>query len=105
MPALGEDLVEAIDTTVAKCDVLIAVIGANWLTSKDHHGNPRLDNPEDFVRMETPTALKRKIRVIPLSPAAAGRITPARRRTRSMGDRLVLASVPECLAFSRKSSG
>jgi hypothetical protein len=64
--ALGEDFVEAIETTVAKCDVLIAVIGNNWLTSKDGHGSRRLDNPEDFVRMEVGTALKRKIRVIPV---------------------------------------
>src|SRR6516165_9489753 len=64
--ALGEDFVEAIETTVAKCDVLIAVIGNNWLTSKDGHGNRRLDNPEDFVRMEIGAALKRKIRVIPV---------------------------------------
>jgi hypothetical protein len=64
--ALGEDFVEAIETTVAKCDVLIAVIGNNWLTSKDDRGNRRLDNPEDFVRMEIGVALKRKIRVIPV---------------------------------------
>jgi hypothetical protein len=36
--ALGEDFVEAIETTVAKCDVLIAVIGKNWLSSKDTKG-------------------------------------------------------------------
>ena len=35
--ALGEDFVEAIETTVGKCDVLIAVIGNNWLTPKDDH--------------------------------------------------------------------
>src|SRR6201987_226869 len=45
--ALGEDFVEVIETTVAKCDALIAVIGNSWLTSKDDHGNRRLDNPED----------------------------------------------------------
>jgi hypothetical protein len=64
--ALGEDFVEAIETTVGKCDVLIAVIGNNWLTSKDDHGDRRLENPEDFVRMEIGAALKRKIRVIPV---------------------------------------
>ena len=64
--ALGEDFVEVIETTVAKCDVLIAVIGKNWLTSKDDQGHRRLDNPEDFVRMEIGAALKRKIRVIPV---------------------------------------
>jgi hypothetical protein len=64
--ALGEDFVKAIETTVAKCDVLIAIIGNNWLTSKDDHGDRRLDNPEDFVHMEIATALKREIRVIPV---------------------------------------
>jgi hypothetical protein len=64
--ALGEDFVKAVETTVAKCDVLIAVIGSNWLTSKDDHGDRRLDSPEDFVRMEIATALKREISVIPV---------------------------------------
>jgi hypothetical protein len=36
--ALGEDFVKAIETTVAKCDVLIAVIGERWLTSADKGG-------------------------------------------------------------------
>ena len=63
---LGDDFVEVIETTVAKCDVLIAVIGKNWVTFKDDHGDRRLDNPEDFVRMEIGVALKRKIRVIPV---------------------------------------
>jgi TIR domain len=64
--ALGEDFVEAIETTVAKCDVLIAVIGKNWLTTRDELGSRRLDNPEDWVRMEIGTALNRKIRLIPV---------------------------------------
>jgi hypothetical protein len=38
----------------------------NWLTSKDYQGDRRLDNPEDFVRMEIGTALSRNIRVIPV---------------------------------------
>ena len=63
---LGDDFVEVIETTVAKCDVLIAVIGRNWVTSKDDHGDRRLNNPEDFVRMEIGAALKRKIRVMPV---------------------------------------
>ena len=70
--APGEDFVRAIETTVAKCDVLIAVIGNNWLTSKDDRGGRRLDSPEDFVRMEIATALKREIRVIPVLVDGAG---------------------------------
>jgi len=64
--ALGEDFVKAVETTVAKCDVLIAVIGNNWLTSKNDRGDRRLDNAEDFVRMEIAAALKREISVIPV---------------------------------------
>ena len=64
--ALGEDFVKAIENTVGNCDLLIAVIGAHWLTSKDGKGGRRLDNPEDFVRMEIATALRRDIRVIPV---------------------------------------
>ncbi len=64
--ALGEDFIKAIERTVSECDVLIAIIGANWLTSKDDQGDRRLNNPEDFVRMEIATALSRDIRVIPV---------------------------------------
>jgi len=64
--ALGDDFLKAIEKTVGECDVLIAVIGNNWLTSKDDHGNRKLDNSEDFVRIEIATALKRGIRVIPV---------------------------------------
>ena len=48
--ALGDDFVKAIEKTVGECDVLIAVIGARWLTSKDERDGRRLDNSEDFVR-------------------------------------------------------
>ena len=63
---LGEDFVKTIEETVGSCDVLIAVIGAHWLTSTDGQGGRRVDNPEDFVRMEIATALRRNIRVIPV---------------------------------------
>src|SRR6516165_8271259 len=64
--ALGEDFVKVIETTVAKCDVLIAVIGNDWLALKDEFGERRLDNPEDFVRVEIAAALRREICVIPV---------------------------------------
>src|ERR1700736_6392458 len=55
--APGVDFFEAIEKRVGVCDVLIAVIGAHWLTSTDEQGVRRLENPEDFVRMEIATAL------------------------------------------------
>ena len=62
----GVDFVEAIEKNVAACDVLIAVIGRLWQFSSDKEGRRRLDNPEDFVRLEIATALKRGVRVIPV---------------------------------------
>jgi tetratricopeptide (TPR) repeat protein len=62
----GDDFVERITGAVASCDVLLALIGPDWLTITDENGQRRLDKPEDYVRVEIETALKRKIRVIPI---------------------------------------
>jgi ribose transport system substrate-binding protein len=62
----GIDFVEAIEESVGSCDVLIAVIAAHWLSAAAPQGGRRLDNPEDSVRLEIATALRRKIRVIPV---------------------------------------
>jgi hypothetical protein len=62
----GVDFVETIEQSVGSCDVLIAVIGKRWLISSEGEGSRRLDNPDDFVRLEIATALKRSIRVIPV---------------------------------------
>jgi hypothetical protein len=62
----GEDFVERITATVSSCDVLLALIGPQWLKITDEEGRCRLDNPGDYVRVEIETALTRKIRVIPI---------------------------------------
>lgn len=62
----GEDYVEKIQAIVRSCDVLLAVIGKDWLTAKDSVGRRRLDDPRDWVRVEISTALSRGIRVIPI---------------------------------------
>lgn len=63
---LGDDFVDVITSAVARCDVLLAVIGDGWLTAADERGRRRLDDPEDFVRLEIEAALARAIRVIPV---------------------------------------
>src|SRR5262245_45634756 len=63
---LGDNFVKALSDEVAKCDVLLAVIGPNWLNARDEDGNRRLDNPHDFVRIEIGAALQRNIPVIPI---------------------------------------
>jgi hypothetical protein len=64
--APGVDFVDAIEKSVSSCDALIAVIGRDWLVSSDEKGGRRLDNPQDFVRVEIATALKRGVIVIPV---------------------------------------
>ncbi|HEY6687185.1 MAG TPA: TIR domain-containing protein, partial [Propionibacteriaceae bacterium] len=62
----GDDFVERVAAAVGSCDVLLVLIGPQWLTISDEKGHRRLDNPEDYVRLEIETALTRKIRVIPI---------------------------------------
>ena len=62
----GRDFRRAIDEQVASCGVLLALIGKSWLEAKDASGRRRLDDPMDFVRLETASAMKREIPVIPV---------------------------------------
>jgi hypothetical protein len=63
---LGDDFVEAIEQQVAACRVFIELIGTQWATITDHAGKRRLDQPQDFVRLEVSAALRRSITVIPV---------------------------------------
>lgn len=63
---LGENFVERITAAVSRCDVMLSLIGEDWLNSTDGMGRRRLDNPRDFVRLEIETALQRGVRVIPI---------------------------------------
>ncbi|MDF1815829.1 MAG: Hsp70 family protein [Verrucomicrobiales bacterium] len=62
----GEDYVDKIEKVVSSCDVLLVVIGHDWLDAKDSLGGRRLDDPNDLVRVEIATALNRGVRVIPI---------------------------------------
>jgi hypothetical protein len=62
----GKDFVKQLDTQVAQCGVLLAVIGPHWLDAKDRNGQRRLDSDNDYVRIELASALKRDIPVIPV---------------------------------------
>lgn len=62
----GVDFAAAIDEAIASCDVLLALIGPNWVDSRDEHGQRRLDDAEDFVVLEIAAALRRNVRVLPV---------------------------------------
>lgn len=64
---VGVDWVAYLDSKVAQCDVLLAVIGPDWLSVKNPKtGKRRLDDPKDFVRIEIASALKRGVAVAPV---------------------------------------
>jgi peptidoglycan hydrolase-like protein with peptidoglycan-binding domain len=62
----GMDFAKEIDRSLARCAVMLVLIGKSWLSSKDEAGGRRIDEAEDFVRLEIATALKREVRVIPV---------------------------------------
>ena len=61
----GDDFIAVIEEPIVLCEVLIAIIGKQWLNSADRSGR-RLDKSNDFLRLEIATALKSGIRVIPV---------------------------------------
>jgi hypothetical protein len=63
---LGVDWFNVLTERVGACDALVAVIGRNWASSADKDNRRRLDDPDDFVRIEIEAALKRDVRVIPV---------------------------------------
>jgi len=63
---IGDDFVRKITDAVASCDVLLAVIGQRWLTVNDDEGRRRLDDSQDYVRIEIEAALRRNVLVIPI---------------------------------------
>lgn len=61
----GSDFVDVIDQSLTSCAAVAVLIGADWLDIRDHENNRRLDDPQDFVRLEVAAALRRDIPVIP----------------------------------------
>lgn len=73
----GQDFAKAIEEAVSNCDVLLAIIGPQWLTMTDDAGERRLDAWNDFVRIEIETALKQEKLVIPVLVGRARMPAPA----------------------------
>jgi formylglycine-generating enzyme required for sulfatase activity len=85
---LGIDFRQVINDAVGRCQVLLAVIGRQWLDAAGPSGGRRLDDPRDFVRLEIEAALGRGIPVIPV--LVGGTVMP--------GDELLPPSL-QALAF------
>jgi hypothetical protein len=57
---VGVDFRSVINREIGSSDVLLAIVGPNWLDAVDEDGNRRLDNPNDFVRLELEFGLRRR---------------------------------------------
>jgi hypothetical protein len=68
--APGKNFVAEVEKTLARCRVVLAVISPHWLDIEDEQHRRRLENPDDFVRIEIETALRYAssghLRLIPL---------------------------------------
>lgn len=56
---VGVDFVTHLESAIAACKVFVVVIGPDWVSD-------RLTEPEDFVRLEIETALRRRIPIVPV---------------------------------------
>lgn len=65
----GVDFARVIDDKLKQCDVALVLIGARWLevdAAGAVEGRRRIDDENDFVRLETRAVLQRDIRVVPV---------------------------------------
>ena len=62
----GSDFAQDIDQAVSQCEVMVSLVGNRWLMLPDESGASRINNPEDWVRLEIKSALDRNIPVVPL---------------------------------------
>jgi hypothetical protein len=62
----GENFAAVIERSVRNADVVLAVIGSRWLHVTDETQRRRLDDPDDFVRLELKAALETGRRLIPV---------------------------------------
>jgi len=68
----GSNFESVLDERLKACDVLLAVIGPQWLSVQDAGGARRIDLPDDYVRREIAAALDRDdVRVVPLLVSGA----------------------------------
>lgn len=67
----GADFVNVLAEKIRFCEVMLVVLGPDWVSMRDENEKLRLSDPEDYVRQEITVGLERKIRLIPLLVSGA----------------------------------
>jgi formylglycine-generating enzyme required for sulfatase activity len=62
----GVNFRDYIRERLSECEVMLVIIGAQWLRTSGQHERSRLDDPSDLVRVEIETALALKLTIIPI---------------------------------------
>lgn len=68
---LGVSVTKHLQQVVSKASVVLVIIGPSWVNARDAQGRRRLDDPNDYVRMEVECALRGKMPVIPILVSGA----------------------------------
>lgn len=55
--SLGEDFEKRVNNILESCEVMLVIMGDEWLAVEEEGGGRRLDNPDDLVRREVAEAL------------------------------------------------
>jgi eukaryotic-like serine/threonine-protein kinase len=63
---LGQDFRGHLNDIVGNCAAMLAIVGPQWSEVRDKTGQRRLDDADDFVRIELEAALTRDIPVVPV---------------------------------------
>ena len=73
----GDDFFMTINDNLNSAHVMLVMMGKDWLTCLDESGRRRIDDPQDFVRLEIETALQRNILIIPVLVKGARMPSPS----------------------------
>lgn len=63
---IGVDFRAHLSEAVQRADVVLAVIGPQWVAQRSQDGGRRIDDERDYVRIEISTSLTRGIPVVPV---------------------------------------
>lgn len=107
----GADFVQVLEDAVSECDICLAMIGPHWGTLKNANGERRLDEWNDYVRIELESALKQNKVVIPVLVGGAKMPNPnilpesiqslSRRNAVSLSHNRFAQDVEELVKFMR----
>jgi tetratricopeptide (TPR) repeat protein len=73
----GENFALELQKALERCGAFLVLIGPSWAGARDREGARRLDDPNDFVRMEVRTALEKGTRVLPVLVEGAAMPKPS----------------------------